>query len=340
MLFRKFYGGVRMEARKIISFGKSSHVISLPKPWMEEYKLKKGDSVFLENRGKELALYPQKREEKKELQSIVVNVDGKNMDLIKMEIVSAYLNNNDVIEIRGEGIIKQSPEIKKIIHDLSGLEIIEETAKKIVAKDLLDMNEISIKTLIRRIDNIIRSMIIDSIQSLNQDLSDSITDRDVDVNRLVFLSYRVIRGLLRNNHLARSFDITNSELLFSWVIVTKLEKIGDQTKRISRVLQEKKFGNKNKQELEKIYKLLKENYEKVMKAYYTNNKELAYEIEVSAPARTNRCNDFKCLGQCEDVKQCKKTNTEDYCRELARVIETMKGMSISIKNIARAVIGI
>ena len=35
-----------MEYRKIIEFGKSSYVVSLPKPWLNAKKLKKGDACF------------------------------------------------------------------------------------------------------------------------------------------------------------------------------------------------------------------------------------------------------------------------------------------------------
>ena len=37
-----------MDFRRIIAFGKSSHVVSLPKSWLNENKLKKGDLVYLE----------------------------------------------------------------------------------------------------------------------------------------------------------------------------------------------------------------------------------------------------------------------------------------------------
>ncbi len=37
-----------MEYRKLISFGKNSFVISLPKAWVRHSKLKKGDLIYVE----------------------------------------------------------------------------------------------------------------------------------------------------------------------------------------------------------------------------------------------------------------------------------------------------
>ena len=52
-----------MEYRKLIKFGNSSHVISIPNNWLKKNNLNKGDTVYLdENGGKELVLTPEKKE--------------------------------------------------------------------------------------------------------------------------------------------------------------------------------------------------------------------------------------------------------------------------------------
>ena len=43
-----------MEFRKIIAFGKSSFVVSLPKAWMVAHNLVKGDVVYLEEEDDDL----------------------------------------------------------------------------------------------------------------------------------------------------------------------------------------------------------------------------------------------------------------------------------------------
>ena len=45
-----------MEYRKLISFGKSSYVVSLPKSWVVQNKLKKGDLLYFDEKEKDLIL--------------------------------------------------------------------------------------------------------------------------------------------------------------------------------------------------------------------------------------------------------------------------------------------
>src|SRR3989338_4595298 len=111
------------------------------------------------------------------------------------------------------------------------MEIIEQTANKIVAKDLINIKEVSIKTLIRRIDLIIRSMMEDLIASIGKKECEKVVEtlfqRDADVNRLYFLVRRVTTAALEDPRIAKLFETTPLELVADWEVVLALEKIGD-----------------------------------------------------------------------------------------------------------------
>ncbi len=51
-----------MEYRKLISFGKSSFVVSLPKSWVTQNKMKKGDLVYFEDSGVNLLINTRKKD--------------------------------------------------------------------------------------------------------------------------------------------------------------------------------------------------------------------------------------------------------------------------------------
>ena len=225
-----------METRKLISFGTSSFVISVPKSWVKKNALRKGDLLHIEDKKDELTIYPSQGVKREEPKRTLIEVDNKDIDLIKTEIVSAYLNSYDIIDIAGRTLEQMAPAIKNILRNLTGMEIIQQTATKITAKDLINIKEISIRTLIRRMDNITRSMILDSIDSIEKDHYESIFERDMDVNRLVFLAYRVIRGAMINPKMAKYMIMGNNELMFSREIISEIEKISDHTKRIARRL--------------------------------------------------------------------------------------------------------
>ena len=74
-----------MEYRKLIKFGESSFVVSIPKTWMTKNNLKKGDLVyFSENGNNELIIAPQLKEEDKEEKKIIINADNKDIKKITM----------------------------------------------------------------------------------------------------------------------------------------------------------------------------------------------------------------------------------------------------------------
>jgi len=322
-----------METRKIISFGTSSFVISVPKHWIRENKLKKGDVVHVEDRKDELILTTSRDESKREEKSIYIDIDNKSLSRISTEITSAYLNNYDLVNISGKQLEENASKIKTILRNLSGMEIIKQTSNKITAKDLLNLKEISIRTIIRRMDNIVRSMVLDSIDCFKEDHYESIFDRDSDVNRLGFLAQRTIRAAMINQKLAKHFVMSNNELMFSRGIIDKIEKIGDQTKRIARRIKAAdSLTEAEKTKLTALYKKIYVDYTNVMKAYYKKDMPLSYEIEVGTSEISRTCNDYR--------KKCGRSKKTNDPIDTARIIEYFKNMRISVRNIARAVIGI
>ncbi len=317
-----------MESRKVISFGSSSFVVSLPKSWITENKLKKGDLVYLDDKKTEITIFPNHTVRKQEPKSIVINTDNKELDFIKTKIVSCYLNGYDMIDIKGSKLEQDGARIKSILRNLTGLEIIHQSSEKISAKDLLNIGEIDINTLIRRMDNIVRSMMLDAIDSVNKDHYQGILERDHDLNRLAFLAFRVIKAALNDSGLAKKLGLANPDLLQNWIVVARLEKIGDQQKRISRHLREAKLNKQEKEEIKKLYSLIQNDYLDVMKAYYKKDLDTAYTIDNLNSARMLACKNYLELIR------------ESELVSVARAISHIKSMRTDVKSIARAVMGV
>ena len=180
-----------MHLRKLVKAGLTSHTISLPKNWIKKNNLKKGDNIYiLEKSDKELSIMP---EHKKQIASrkkeIIIQVDKKEINTIQREITAAYLNNYGIICLIGDSISNKTKEIRKIIHNFVALEISEHTTKRIIAQDLLNLEEISVEKSINRMDMIVRTMLGDILRIIDgkKDLYESIYYRDFDVNKLYFL---------------------------------------------------------------------------------------------------------------------------------------------------------
>jgi len=250
----------------------------------------------------------------------MINTKNKTLDRIQTEIFSAYLAGYNVVEIRGEDIVDNAPKIKAILKELAGVELIEETANKIVVKDLINTEEISIKVIIRRIDLLVRGMMDDLIKSIDDDQYESIFQRDIEVNRLNYLTKRIIRFACDNPKIRHKFNKRVIDLIRAWRISGYLECIGDNTKRIARALTKVQLKPKGKKELENLFLLLKKRYLDVMKAYHTKDLNLLLKIELESKKRLKLIKDFE------------KKNPGVY-----DIAHNLKSMTSSIKHIGRAV---
>ncbi len=270
--------GGKMQYRKLIKFGDSSFVISLPKDWVEKNSLKKGDVIGVETGSKnELYILPKSTPER-ELKEITINLDeiGKGAG-IKTYIISAYVKNYDIINIIGTDLVKNSQFIRNCVNQLASAEIVEQNSKKITARCFLDPHNLSVQALIRRLDVMTRSMLQDAKTSISSDnLLEYAYQKEDDVTRISFLLLRILRKSLDEPEVANILKVTPVEVIESWQLISQLEDVADQAKRICRHLQTAKV--KNKAELENVFTKVIEHYETAMKSYYTKNPEMAGKV--------------------------------------------------------------
>ena len=251
----------------------------MPRVWLERNKLNKGDLIFLnENSNNELILSPEIKKEKEEIREITINIENKGEKAIKREITAAYINNFNIIKVIGKDLQEKAKIIREGIHNHIALEIMEQTKTSIVTRDFLDMEKISIKNLIRRMDIILRDMLIDSKLTFKKDLFKNIYHRDEDLNRLTFLIFRATKYALNNHSVAESFKLTPIDLLNYWSVANCLENIGDEAKRITRFLRVTKLNEKEKKELIDIYSRVEQHYLDTLSAYYNEDKPLSFKL--------------------------------------------------------------
>ncbi|MFH2028185.1 MAG: phosphate uptake regulator PhoU, partial [Nanoarchaeota archaeon] len=317
-----------------INFGKGSYIISLPKSWVNKNNLQKGALIGIEEIKTGLMLSADVSATKKEERNITIIADEKVMERIKAEIVSAYLNNYDTIEIISKDLKKNIKEIKEIFMYLAGMEILEQTSTRLVAKDLIDLNEISVTSLINRMDIITRSMISDVLSFTQGNVDyESVQQRDTEVNRLNFLAQRFIKKALSDPQVAKSTTKDPWQLVSDHMVALEIEKLADKQKRIAELLKDTKIGKNELDKLKEIYKTIQQYYLNVMKAYINKDKELALDIELSHEDRFNLCNKFL-----ESYYPKKKQSHADFT-SVALIIENLKSTISLVKNIARTILG-
>ncbi|AAL80265.1 transcriptional regulator [Pyrococcus furiosus DSM 3638] len=230
-----------MEFRKIQFTGRSSYIVSLPKAWIREHGLKQGDLVSLVfNPDGSITIFPGKPKEEEETKTIEIT-EKFSPDMAIRLVISAYIQGYDTIEII---INKELPiykvYVRKILQSLPGVEIISEEPQKIVAKSLLDEEEISFGEILSRMKSIIISMFEDlygiiNSQEAREELLRDLNDLENELDRFYFLMIRTVnRILLRKGSFKEETIIKRTfDLIGILLIARNIERIGDHIIRIA-----------------------------------------------------------------------------------------------------------
>ncbi len=285
-----------MHIRRLVKAGQASHTVSLPKEWLDKNNLGKGSTLYIKEKSdSELVITPTLAEQKPTAQkTVTINVSEKELDTIQREISAAYLNNAGTIELMGDGITGKAKEIRRMLHDFVALEISEQSATRICAKDLLNLKEISVDKSIKRMDIITRTMLADCKQTAEgKDLSESVGFRDYDVNRLYFLLTRLLKSALASPEMASMLELAPEKVLGKWMLVHYIEELADAIKSVCTECAA--LGQKQKKDVSALLSLLEQDYLDTMKAVHEHNKGLADQVAKRRAERLQACAEFRQL---------------------------------------------
>ena len=284
-----------IEFRKLIKFGSNSHVISIPRTWLSKNNLNKGDIVyFRENGNDELILTPAEAKSKRVDKEIVIDANSKTVEAIRRELTSAYIRGYNIIKIVDKNLKDRAVEIRNELQNLMALEIMEQTQTSITTRDLLNLEEVDLTVLIRRMDTITRTMMGDLRDSI-KDGSDqfaSLRYRDQDVNRILYVIKRLTNIGISDSNFAASIKTTPKDLFKSWTVALSLEAIADEVKRVAELLKELKVKDKTREFLLKLFIDIEANYLSVMKAYHTKDIPLAFAYSDKRKELFKTCSDL------------------------------------------------
>ena len=272
------------EPRKLIKFGNSSFIVSLPKEWVERNNLKKGDWVYLkETENNEITLLPKEKRLSETETKITIDISNKDIEDLKREITSAYIDNFKLITLSGKDMAQKSAQIKEIFQPLTGMEIIDQNSKEIVVKDFLNVETIAPKKIIRRLDNLLRAIFEDirggiKDTQFRKGLLDEILEEDKNINKLYLLILKLAKMGLNNREFVKIFDMSYDELSSSQWIVMNMEYLGDDLKRVARFLTKTKLTNKQKECFENTFDLIEGCFINAMTAYHKEEPLLAREV--------------------------------------------------------------
>ena len=231
------------QTRKIQLSGGSTYIISLPKNWIEELKIKVGENItIVKNSNQSLTLFPREQEDRKNTTAVIYSSQKDSGDSVKRKIIAAYLAGYKTIQIKTNGM-KISSEHSRSVRELVrlsmiGTEIVESSSEAMTIQILTRLPELSFETALKRMYLMATNMVKESIESLEEaDTShaDAVVNMDDEVDRFGLYMRRNLVLAVGNENILQDMGLKRpSDCLEYRTIVSKIERIGDHASLIAK----------------------------------------------------------------------------------------------------------
>ena len=225
------------DIRRVQLTGKSTYIVSLPKKWVDEVGIEKGDSLTVIPRNdKTLLLVPISVKRPEKPQEVVINLaPGEKVGSIIRKVVSHYLVGYSTIRLisRGDRITSQQRRsIKDFVRrKLVGTEIISDSRDTVTLQVLLNYPELSIQDALRRMYIISTSMhrdVITALKELNRDLTLEVVSIDDEVDRFSFYIIRQLKSAVQDDNILKELGLNQPKDCLGFRLITKsVERIAD-----------------------------------------------------------------------------------------------------------------
>jgi phosphate uptake regulator len=249
-----------MEQRKVMSLGRSSLVISLPKHWIQLNELKQGDMVSIAvSRDRSLIVSPGLGRKQEDQQvTLTIETDEKELIIVR-SIIACYLNGYSGIKLISKNIfsVTQQKAIRKIVRMLY-MRIMQSEAKQMYIATLIGEDKAQVQSGIDRMYRISSSMCRDVLTALRfQDVSlaKTVYTLDDDVDHFAFFLLRLLRSAAMDSALASQLDLDPLDCLDYQTLVHRIEQVADQAANIAKhlIMLEGRRKKVSKSLVEQIY---------------------------------------------------------------------------------------
>jgi phosphate uptake regulator len=230
-----------MEQRKIMSLGRSSLVVSLPKHWTQLNELKQGDIVTMGVARDRSLIVSSGVKKNREANKITLSIEPDEKEVfIVRSIIACYLNGYSSMKLVSKKFftVPQQKAIRNIVQMLY-MRIMEADTKEIQIATLIDESKASIQTGITRMYKISSSMCRDALTALKNhdaDLAKAVYVLDDEVDHFSFFLLRLLRGATVDSGLANQLAIDPIDCLDYQTLVHRIEQVADQATSIAKHL--------------------------------------------------------------------------------------------------------
>lgn len=260
-------GGERREVRKVQFTGRSTYVLSLPKRWVEEMRLRAGDQVTLVREAdNSLSIIPMSaagNPAESLSQATATIAPNEGASTLRRKVVSMYLAGYNIIHLKLRAGSRINPALRDAVREVArrnlvGTEMIADSSDVITLQVLLSLPELSVSTAIRRMYLIASSMHRDAMSALsklNLELAREVIKSDDEVDRFALYILRNLVMATQNGRVLREMGLKNpSDCLSYRAAVKSIERVADHACGMAGAVAKLKDARLSQETLQKIEK--------------------------------------------------------------------------------------
>lgn len=232
------------QTRRVQLSGGSTYVVSLPKRWVEDMRIRAGDSVtLLRNPNRSVTLYPGREDEVRERTHAGITTCKRDSgESVRRRIIAAYLGGYKTIEIRSRGV-RMRPEHIKAVRQLVrtsmiGTEIVESGSESMMIQVLTRLPELSFEAALKRMHLMALNMHREAVESLSDrdlDHADEVIRMDDEVDRFSLYMRRNLTLAVQNAGILLDMGLQRpSDCLGYRSVVGRIERIADHAGMIAK----------------------------------------------------------------------------------------------------------
>ncbi len=233
-----------MESRKVQKVGASTLSVSLPKDWVTQHGLRKGDIVLLDSlKDGTLRLTPSQEAETRaqEQPEYVVNADlCDEPGMLARVVVGNYVIGRNALRIRSKNRIRSEhlAELRDAVGKLHGLDIMNETPDEIEIQCSIDPSRFQMETVMKRLYTIGVTMQKEAVEALEKNdrrLALDAMAREDEADTMYWLALRLLLSAQTDPSLAEKIGIHDQlPIVGNRLILKNLEHVADYADNVAR----------------------------------------------------------------------------------------------------------
>ena len=224
-----------------MALGKSSLIITLPKEWLNDNSLGKGDKVFLTlQKNRTMTISPTINIVKRKTESTIIIEANEDGNSIIRKVIGCYLNGYNIIKVRSNNIFntEQNNARRNVVRSLY-MRIIKSSSNQVELHTLMDESMASVSSGVERMHIITTSMCQDVMIAFLEwdiDRAKSVIALEDDVDQFMYFLLRLLRSSASSPTLANQLELDMVDILDYQTLVHRIERVADHTTTIARSL--------------------------------------------------------------------------------------------------------